>query len=373
MSLLVLHIDAEKALAKAIHFLRVVGVQVLTRVVFHLSSISASILAVLFFCWTFTATRQAAKIEQHSASPYEVLSSIFVPTAHAHPKQYELLFRHFLVNNAIAINFVDLWTQISYGELELKDKMVLEELCLNEVRVFGRTISLDFDWSWKLRVIWNLLLEYLAMPRLSRIGSASNKGEISIPNIGTQSPFEGWATIPSSDNLPLNLGACLVGDTLDLDFIPLPFIPSAIILAHRQVVQEGTFEVEFTCLADSTGFASLHFWLCAAILLPNRHNISTSKKTGLPFIVDLPTILRSLSSPTVTVQSVKDISRVHAKALECHESDMVNDKWMRSSFVARHGIHAWRETRLRLKWEAMLLRASLLLRWKVTMVNAKQE
>lgn len=69
------------------------------------------------------------------------------------------------------------------------------------------------------------------------------------------------------------------------------------------------------------------------------------------------------------VEAVENISILHAEALDLHESDMVFDRWVRSGFIARHGSDAWRETRLRMKWEAALLRAKVIVRYKVTMVR----
>jgi hypothetical protein len=164
----------------------------------------------------------------------------------------------------------------------------------------------------------------------------------------------------------------LVNNTLDLDFIPLPFLKSALAVAQNQLEPNQSFELEFTSLSPKISLMSYQYLLCAAILLPNRHNVSISKKTALPFFIALPKVISTLKAFSTVIQSVKDVSSLHAEALENHAEDMVQDKWMRSSFVARHGIDAWRETRLRLMWEAALLKSNALVRWKITMSCAKQ-
>lgn len=141
---------------------------------------------------------------------------------------------------------------------------------------------------------------------------------------------------------------------------------------------DSTFEydylnVEFTCLASDVEWMSKRFLLCCAILVPSLgHNLSKSKKTALPFLVsyaDIAVRIQAISSVCHSSKDkamIQDISMLHADALELHENDIVFDRWVRSSFVARHGPDAWRETRLRLKWEAALLRAKVLVRYKVT-------
>jgi hypothetical protein len=140
---------------------------------------------------------------------------------------------------------------------------------------------------------------------------------------------------------------------------------------------------------------STRYLQCCAILLPAlAHNLSKSKKTALPFFLSVEDVIRRLKSISrksacasrytrsrsetyveereenkAVIKAVENISMLHAEALDLHESDMVFDRWVRSGFVARHGSDAWRETRLRLKWEAGLLRAKVLVRYKVTMVR----
>lgn len=183
-----------------------------------------------------------------------------------------------------------------------------------------------------------------------------------------------------TDFRPRFSDSCLVDDTLDLDFIPIPYIGAALSAAKSHLARsQETFDVEFTSLSTATAYMSYEYMLCCAILLPNEHNVSKSKKTALPFFVSFPDIVKRLSAETgstgdagmaIVIQSVSDVSLVHAEALEAHENDMIHDKWVRDTFAVKHGLDVWRETRLRLRWEAALLRSKILVRWKVTLFSS---
>ncbi|KAF6763909.1 hypothetical protein DFP72DRAFT_486971 [Ephemerocybe angulata] len=329
------------------------------------SLICLCLAASLLLCVVIRTLRHGGPSVEDPLLTWEALSSILVPTAHAHPKHYQRVLKHTSkagpgAGKTISVDFVDLWKKVARGDLEFKDDTVLEDLCLEQVSAFGHTIRLHFEIGWRVLGLWRLLISYMHYC----VGRCLERG------VGVDELAGG---IP-------NLSSCLMNDTLDLDFVPIPYIGSALLAARQQASQtEETFDVEFTCLAPSIAFMDYKFLFCCAILLPNRHDASKSKKTALPFFTTFTDIVNRLSVPTasgekaIAIQSVKDISGVHAEALEEHEHDMVFDTWARRGFVARHGVVAWRETRMRLKWEAALLRTKTLVRWKVTLLSVAKE
>ncbi|KAJ3544076.1 hypothetical protein NMY22_g2906 [Coprinellus aureogranulatus] len=328
----------------------------------------------------------------HSLStPHEALATLFTPVSSCHPKHYRPILAHISslsapqqARNSVILDFEKTWRALVHGRLELRDDSALKDLftvCSGSasmngkecgeggVCVFGCHVSFGSRRAWRASAFFKLLFAL---------------GQVWIERcrwrLGIRRREEKDVRIPNLDN-------CLVDDTLDLDFIPIPYVASAISVAKRRLALDNALDyddlnVEFTCLARDIGFMSKRYLLCCAILLPSLgHNLSKSKKTALPFFGSIEAMVRRLEgvlTPTCSpgkaksiIKAVNDISMLHADALELHENDMVFDTWVRSSFVARHGPDAWRETRLRLKWEAALLRAKVLVRWKVTVALKK--
>ena len=79
--------------------------------------------------------------------------------------------------------------------------------------------------------------------------------------------------------------------------------------------------------------------------------------------------LLSSESSKVGIRSIVDISRWHAQSLLQLEERLSNDRHLRMTCVQEEGITGWRVEKFMLAWEAGLLRAGLLTRWRVVLVK----
>jgi hypothetical protein len=115
------------------------------------------------------------------------------------------------------------------------------------------------------------------------------------------------------------------------------------------------------------------FILCAIpfLLRTYKHSKEASKygRTTTPLMTQFSTFIAFMSSESSTINSIGNISRWHAHSLLQLEERLSNDRHLRMTCVQEEGIAGWREKKFMLAWEAGLLRAGFLTRWRVVLVK----
>ncbi|KAH9079692.1 hypothetical protein EDB83DRAFT_2514206 [Lactarius deliciosus] len=90
--------------------------------------------------------------------------------------------------------------------------------------------------------------------------------------------------------------------------------------------------------------------------------------TTLPFTTSLSTVLTLLGTHggDISVLSVDNISVRYAESLFGAADTLCNDSDIRGKFISRNSLVGWRRECLHGVWEAALLKAGLLVKWKIT-------
>jgi hypothetical protein len=173
---------------------------------------------------------------------------------------------------------------------------------------------------------------------------------------------------------PRNLNAEASTYPLDLDFVPFHHLEKQINKIQCSLPSGSTI-LEFSCLAPAVRFMSRDFILCAIPFLLRTYKDSKEApkhiRTTSPLLTRFNTFVALLSSEpsTIRVKSIVDISRWHAHSLLQLEERLSNDRHLRTTCVQEEGIAGWREKKFMLAWEAGLLRAGFLTRWRVVLVK----
>ena len=91
-------------------------------------------------------------------------------------------------------------------------------------------------------------------------------------------------------------------------------------------------------------------------------------RTTLPFTTSLSTVLSLLDSHggDISILSVDNITLRYAESLFGAANTLCNDSHIRGNFISRNSLTGWRKECLHGVWEAALLRAGLLVKWKIT-------
>ena len=171
---------------------------------------------------------------------------------------------------------------------------------------------------------------------------------------------------------PRNLSART--STYDLDFVPFHHLEKEV-NKIRSSLPSGSTILEFSCLDPAIRFMSRDFILCAIPFLlrtyKDSNEASKYSRTPAPLLTRFNTFVALLSSEssTIRIRSIVDISRWHAHSLLQLEERLSNDRDLRTTCVQEEGIAGWREKKFMLAWEAGLLRAGFLMRWRVVLVK----
>lgn len=175
--------------------------------------------------------------------------------------------------------------------------------------------------------------------------------------------------VPFKESKNLNDGA----HPLDLDFVPFHHLGKEINKILSSLQSGSTIILEFSCLPPSVTFMSRDFILCAIpFLLRTYKDLKEAPKhsrTTAPLLTRFITFVALLSSESSTIRSIVDISRWHAHSLLQLEERLSSDRHLRMTCVQEEGIAEWREKKFMLAWEAGLLRAGFLTRWRVVLVK----
>ena len=160
---------------------------------------------------------------------------------------------------------------------------------------------------------------------------------------------------------------------LDLDFVPFHHLGKEINKVQSSLQSGSTIILEFSCLAPAVRFMSRDFILCAIPFLlrtyKNSKEAPKHSRTTAPLLTRFNTLVALLSSESSKIRSIVDISRWHAHSLLQLEERLSNDRHLRMTCVQEEGITGWREKKFMLAWEAGLLRAGFLTRWRVVLVK----
>lgn len=79
-----------------------------------------------------------------------------------------------------------------------------------------------------------------------------------------------------------------------------------------------------------------------------------------------------MSNERLSILSITNISSEHADSLLVQEKELATSKDLRNHVVSNRGLTGWRKRRLALVWQAGLLSAGLLIRWRIVLnINAR--
>lgn len=128
--------------------------------------------------------------------------------------------------------------------------------------------------------------------------------------------------------------------------------------------------IEFSCLGRGVWPMSLDFILCAVLFLPiDMHTggrAARINRTSAPLFIKLESVIALLSSTgALPIKSIENISIEHTSMLYDLEQELVYNRDLRQEHIEDVGLEGWRKDRFMLAWEAGLLRAGKLARWRI--------
>ncbi|KAI9446178.1 hypothetical protein H4582DRAFT_1904114 [Lactarius indigo] len=149
-------------------------------------------------------------------------------------------------------------------------------------------------------------------------------------------------------------------DFFDLDFVPHRKLQVVIRHLTSSIKQGVTTSLLLTTKAQGLSMFDPRFTIAALFFRPPR--------TTLPFTTSLSTVLTLLGSHDgdISVLSVDNISVRYAESLSGAANTLCNDSDIRGKFILRNSLVGWRRECLHGDWEAALLKAGLLVKWKIT-------
>jgi hypothetical protein len=90
-----------------------------------------------------------------NALPLDVLASVITPVRFSHPTRYTTMLAHSvdLGSSTIVVDAPKAFERLVLGDAEVKGSQFLQDMLSNRLKVGGWSISMSFDWRWKL---WTL-------------------------------------------------------------------------------------------------------------------------------------------------------------------------------------------------------------------------
>ena len=151
----------------------------------------------------------------------------------------------------------------------------------------------------------------------------------------------------------------------DLDHVPSRKIENELLRIQRTHISGTTFSIEFTCFAPGILLLSPCHILC---LVPSLYASGTHQhRSSVPLALSLQKVIGCLSNDYASILTITNISAEQAEILCLQAKDLVHKRNLRSRLVSNEGLLGWRRKRFLLLWEAGLLSAELLLRWRVVL------
>lgn len=147
----------------------------------------------------------------------------------------------------------------------------------------------------------------------------------------------------------------------DLDHIPSHKVEREALRIQKTRLPGATFSIEFTCFASGIGFLSPSYILC---LVPFLY---ASRGSSVPLTLSLLKVIGFLTNDFVSILAITNISSEQADILRFQEQTMVHKSDLRNRLLREVGLMGWRRQRFMLLWEAGLLSAGLLCRWRIAL------
>jgi hypothetical protein len=161
---------------------------------------------------------------------------------------------------------------------------------------------------------------------------------------------------------------------LCLDFVSHASLEPVIRLFQSSLRPSSSATLEFTTRGSTVRFMDRSFILSALPLFPRKYfpsgNLlpqrkSTSLLTSLQHMIKLINTSPNSGSPSVTIESVHNVSGEYGKLLQETAAALEDSRCVREPFVLKWGVEAWREHRFWIAWEAGLLGAGFMQRWVI--------
>ncbi|KJA27419.1 hypothetical protein HYPSUDRAFT_934307 [Hypholoma sublateritium FD-334 SS-4] len=319
-----------------------------------------SLLVILLLSTLLKWTRNIKRRPTLDNETMQALCAVFTPTSVAWPLLCTKFYKktNILNDNAgrlLELDGCELFRHIYSGELEIRDARDLSLLFRRELRVYGWDICITLHRSWWLKTAnWIARIYFVEVEASSRIT--------------TQGLSCRW---PLSCALRI---ASRPRPSFDLDFVHYQDIAVEIRRIQSLHQHGNSTTIEFSCLGSAIRLVSSDFVLCAIPFLPNDENMhgqaARINRTSTPLFVKLEEIIAFLSSAEpISIKSIENISSEHAATLHELEQELVYNKNLRNEHIKDVSLEGWRKDRFMLAWEAGLLMAKKLVRWRITIGN----
>ena len=149
-------------------------------------------------------------------------------------------------------------------------------------------------------------------------------------------------------------------DYFDLDFVPHWKLKMTICHLTSSIKHGVTTSLLLTTKAQGLSIFDPRYTIATLFFRPPR--------TTLPFTTSLSTVLALLGAHggEISVLGVDNVSMRYAESLFGAANSLCNDSDLRGKFISRNSLVGWRKECLHGVWEAALLKAGLLVKWKIT-------
>ncbi|KAI0306295.1 hypothetical protein B0F90DRAFT_1688731 [Multifurca ochricompacta] len=173
-----------------------------------------------------------------------------------------------------------------------------------------------------------------------------------------------WSTIARFDpEVPLATIRHTNGahpNLVDLDFVPHWKLKSLVRQLISSLHEGTTTSLLLTTKAPELSMFDSRYAIATLFFQPPR--------TTLPFTTSISTVLTLLGTygDSISVLGAENITISYAESLFGAASTLCTDTDIRAKFIGRNSLVGWRKECLRGVWEAALLKAGLLIKWKIT-------
>ena len=308
--------------------------------------------ALLGFNLARRVSNQSGQGKGCSKSELQALSTLLVPTcsgALLELQDYPLIKSISATKDyqEITLSFKGLYNLICHGIIELRHVAVVDGIIAGRLETNGCKFSVAAPGNNRWQVIRWVLRSHFRNQRM---------GGLLCAYMNRSQHVQGRTLEPAAT-------------MVDLDFIPYPGLKKSIAFIVDSPGQQS-FTLCLTCLSPRISLLDSRFPFTVLPLLPKVYHQPSGKiRTTTSLFLSLQYLLILLASnhPDLAIVKVANISSSYAEILQEIENALVDDRTLRTNYIREYGLTGWREQRLRLVWEASLLRQGRLQRWKVTL------
>lgn len=316
----------------------------------------------------------------------EALLSVLCPTRSLWPPYYARLAKQCGVfdSRQITIPISRLIEDVSSGTVELRDaNNDLQDLLQDRICVDGWQIRVGVDWSLKRRISkWRGTRHGASGRLMSHIDDEGlhekrviARGTSQVPGECTQTCRIAAKNNASSYNLDNATNSrdstASTSNLYDLDRVCEKDLQQACRSVSLSLRTGSSATIAFSVRNSTASYK-----ICAVPFLPRLHGGSPEHRTSIPMTLTLSRVIQALDAarrevngPAIHLNVAQNITESAIFNIRKIRERMEWDSKFRTPAIKNFGPDGWREELLMLDWEAAILKAGMVSRWKIVITK----